>query len=106
MLALVAPYAWPIARFFADGLTAPNPDPLPASAVRVHAHHVAKSAQPPDDPDLVAALLGPDAPLAGLLPGYEHREPHLQMLLPAAQIQPPAGNLLAQPAPPPPTPPP
>src|SRR6266851_928790 len=32
MLALVAPYAWPIARFFADALTAPNPDPLPASA--------------------------------------------------------------------------
>ncbi len=96
MLALVAPYAWPIARFFADALTAPNPDPLPASAVRVHAHHVAKSAQPPDDPDLVAALLGPDGPLAGLLPGYEHREPQLQMLLAVAQIQARGGNLLVE----------
>src|SRR5260370_16027178 len=96
MLALVAPYAWPIARFFADALTAPNPDPVPASAVRVQAHHVAKSAQPPDDPDLVAALLGPDGPLAGLLPGYEHREPQLQMLLAVAQIQARGGNLLVE----------
>jgi len=96
MLALVAPYAWPIARFFADALTAPNPEPVPASAVRIHPHHAAKSAQPPDDPDLVAALLGPDGPLAGLLPGYEHREPQLQMLLAVAQIQARGGNLLVE----------
>ena len=96
MLALVAPYAWPIARFFADALTAPNPDPVPASAVRAHAHHEAKSAQPPDDPDLVVALLGPDGPLAGLLPGYEHREPQLQMLLAVVQIQARGGNLLVE----------
>src|SRR5207245_2844095 len=31
MLALVAPYTWPIARFFADALSAANPDPMPAS---------------------------------------------------------------------------
>jgi DNA polymerase-3 subunit epsilon/ATP-dependent DNA helicase DinG len=96
MLALVAPYAWPIARFFADALTAPNPEPVPASAVRIPPHHAAKSAQPPDDPDLVAALLGPDGPLAGLLPGYEHREPQLQMLLAVAQIQARGGNLLVE----------
>ena len=96
MLALVAPYAWPVARFFADALTAPNPDPVPASAVRTHAHHEPKSALPPDDPDLVVALLGPDGPLAGLLPGYEHREPQLQMLLAVAQIQTRGGNLLVE----------
>jgi len=96
MLALVAPYTWPIARFFADALTAPNPDPVPASAARAHVHHEAKSAQPPDDPGLVAALLGPEGPLAGLLPGYEHREPQLQMLLAVAQIQARGGSLLVE----------
>ncbi len=97
MLALVAPYMWPIARFFADALTAPNPDPVPASASRAHAQRQAKSAgQPPDDPDLVAALLGPEGPLAGLLPGYEHREPQVQMLLAVAQIQARGGKLLVE----------
>jgi len=97
MLALVAPYPWPLARFFADSLTAPNPDPLPASAVRAHAQHEAKPAGlPPDDPGVMAALLGPEGPLAGLLPGYEHREPQMQMLLAVAQIQGRGGNLLVE----------
>src|SRR5437660_4304079 len=95
MLALVAPYMWPIARFFADALSAPNPDPMPASTAR--AQHAAKSASlPPDDPDLMAALLGPEGPLAGLLPGYEHREPQMQMLLAVAQIQGRGGSLLVE----------
>ena len=94
MLALVAPYGWPVARFFADALTAPNPDSSPASAARAHTHTEAKSGRPPDDPDLVAALLGPEGPLAGVLPGYEHREPQLQMLLAVAQIQARGGSLL------------
>ena len=97
MLALVAPYSWPLARFFAESLTAPNPDPMPASAVRAHAQHEAKPAGlPPDDPGLVAALLGPEGPLAGLLPGYEHREPQMQMLLAVAQIQGRGGSLLVE----------
>ena len=97
MLALVAPYPWPVARFFAEALTAPNPDPMPASAARAQAHHEPKPARlPPDDPDLLAALLGPEGPLAGLLPGYEHREPQLQMLLAVAQIQGRGGNLLVE----------
>ena len=97
MLALVAPYPWPIARFFADALTAPNLDPLPAPSARTHTQHLAKSAGlPPDDPDLVAALLGPEGPLAGLLPGYEHREPQLQMLLAVAQIQGRGGSLMVE----------
>jgi DNA polymerase-3 subunit epsilon/ATP-dependent DNA helicase DinG len=96
MLALVAPYAWPVARFFADALTAPNPDSTVASALRIHIHPEAKSGLPPDDPDLVAALLGPEGPLAGALPGYEHREPQLQMLLAVAQIQARGGSLLVE----------
>ncbi len=96
MLALVAPYGWPVARFFADALTAPNPDSSPASAARARAHPEVKSGRPPDDPDLVAALLGPEGPLAGVLPGYEHREPQLQMLLAVAQIQARGGSLLVE----------
>jgi ATP-dependent DNA helicase DinG len=97
MLALVAPYEWSIARFFAEALTAANPDPVPASAARVHSPHAGKSAgQPPDDPDVVAALLGPEGPLAGVLPGYEHREPQLQMLLAVAQIQSRGGSLVVE----------
>src|SRR5207245_1110724 len=95
MLALVAPYMWPIARFFADALSAPNPDPMPASTAR--SQHAAKSASlPPDDPDLMAALLGPEGPLAGLLPGYEHREPQMQMLLAVAQLQGRGRSLLVE----------
>ena len=97
MLALVAPYEWSVARFFAEALTAPNPDPVPASAVRVHASASGKaSGLPPEDPGLVAALLGPEGPLAGALPGYEHREPQLQMLLAVAQIQGRGGSLVVE----------
>jgi predicted DnaQ family exonuclease/DinG family helicase len=97
MLALVAPYEWAIARFFAEAFTAPNPDPMPASHARSHSVQTAKSAGiPPDDPDLVAALLGPEGPLAGVIPGYEHREPQLQMLLAVAQIQGRGGTLVVE----------
>jgi len=96
MLALVAPYTWPIARFFAESLTAPNPETLPSPVARSHAQREEKSGRPPDDPDLVAALLGPEGPLAGLLPGYEHRETQLQMLLAVAQIQARGGSLLVE----------
>jgi DNA polymerase-3 subunit epsilon/ATP-dependent DNA helicase DinG len=97
MLALVAPYEWSIARFFAEALTAPNPDPVPASAARAHSPRRGKSSdRPPDDPGLVAALLGPEGPLAGVLPGYEHREPQMQMLLAVAQIQGRGGSLVVE----------
>ena len=96
MLALVAPYEWSVARFFAEALSAPNPDPVPASAARLHVSDASKAGPPPDDPDLVAALLGPEGPLAGVLPGYEHREPQLQMLLAVAQIQGRGGALVVE----------
>jgi predicted DnaQ family exonuclease/DinG family helicase len=97
MLALVAPYEWSVARFFAEALTAPNPEPVPPSSARSHSTQAGKSnAQPPDDPGLVAALLGPEGPLAGVLPGYEHREAQLQMLLAVAQIQARGGSLVVE----------
>jgi predicted DnaQ family exonuclease/DinG family helicase len=97
MLALVAPYEWSIARFFAEALTAPNPDPMPASAVRSHSARSGKDpGRPPEDPVVMAALLGPDGPLAGALPGYEHREAQLQMLLAVAQIQGRGGSLVVE----------
>ncbi len=96
MLALVAPYEWSIARFFADALTAPNPDPGPAAAEIVDSRRGKSADPPPDDPGLMVALLGPEGPLAGLLPGYEHREPQLQMLLAVAQIQARGGTLIVE----------
>jgi predicted DnaQ family exonuclease/DinG family helicase len=96
MLALVAPYEWSIARFFAESLTAPNPDPGPVAADVVDSFRGRSSEPPPDDPAVVAALLGPEGPLAGLLPGYEHREPQMQMLLAVAQIQARGGTLVVE----------
>src|SRR5207248_2426030 len=52
--------------------------------------------RPPDDPTALAGLLGPEGPLADLLPGYEHREPQLQMLLAVAQIQARGGMLVVE----------
>ncbi|TMD75095.1 MAG: hypothetical protein E6I82_05615, partial [Chloroflexi bacterium] len=97
MLALVAPYPWPVAHFFADALTAPNPNPGPETAVSVEPARRGKAADPPpDDPTAVAGLLGPEGPLANLLPGYEHRESQMQMLLAVAQIQARGGTLVVE----------
>ena len=97
MLALVAPYEWPVARFFADALTAPNPNPEPAPAVRREPAGRGRPAEaPPDDPMAVAALLAPEGPLASVLPGYEHRESQMQMLLAVAQIQARGGTLVVE----------
>src|SRR5205823_1049385 len=43
-----------------------------------------------------AGLLGPEGPLANLLPGYEHRESQMQMLLAVAQIQSRGGMLVVE----------
>jgi predicted DnaQ family exonuclease/DinG family helicase len=96
MLALVAPYDWSIARFFAEALTAPNPDPGRASTDVVDSFRGKAGETPPEDPALVAALLGPEGPLAGVMPGYEHREPQVQMLLAVAQIQARGGTLVVE----------
>ena len=96
MLALVAPYQWPVADFFADALTAPNPSPVPETAVSLEPARRGRTESPPDDPTVVAGLLGPEGPLANLLPGYEHRESQMQMLLAVAQIQSRGGTLVVE----------
>jgi ATP-dependent DNA helicase DinG len=97
MLALVAPYGWAVARFFADALTAPNPNPEPAPAVEPGASRARKPTEPaPDDAAAIASMLGPEGPLAAAIPGYEHRESQLQMLLAVAQIQARGGTLVVE----------
>ena len=97
ILALVAPYGWAVARFFADALTAPAPETPARPAVgRSAGHRREDTGEAPDDPELMVALLGPEGPLAGSLPDYEHREPQLQMLLAVAQIQSRGGTLLVE----------
>ncbi len=97
MLALVAPYQWPVARFFSDALTASNPNPEPAQSVTAEPAGRGKPAgEPPEDPTAMAFLLGPEGPLAELLPGYEHRESQTQMLLAVAQIQARGGTLVVE----------
>ena len=97
MLALVAPYEWPVARFFADALTAPNPNPEPPVAERIQPAGRGRAAEtPPADPSALVGLAGPEGPLADLLPGYEHRESQLQMLLAVAQIQARGGTLVVE----------
>src|SRR5256886_17706686 len=56
MLALVAPYPWPAARFFAEALTAPNPNPDPEIAVGRESGGRGRAAEPPaGDPTAGAA---------------------------------------------------
>jgi predicted DnaQ family exonuclease/DinG family helicase len=97
VLALVAPYGWALARFFADALTAPNPE-TPAAQVADRRSTAPRpgAKQPPDDPHEIAAMLAPEGALAATLPGYEHREPQLQMVLAVAQIQARGGPLLVE----------
>jgi len=97
MLALVAPYPWAIARFFADALTAPNPASDAAAPAKQGPERKLRSQQrPPEDPRVLASLLGPEGPLAGLIPGFEHREAQQQMLLAVAQIQARGGTLVVE----------
>jgi DNA polymerase-3 subunit epsilon/ATP-dependent DNA helicase DinG len=95
MLALVAPYTWAVARFFADALTAPSAVTARSGQALVHTR-ARGGEQPPDDPELLMAMLAPEGALAGVLPGYEHREPQMQMLLAVAQIQARGGALLVE----------
>ncbi len=97
MLALVAPYTWAIARFFAEALTASSP-PTPArSRTPRHLPRPVQRAQVESwDPARLAALLGPDGPLAATAPDYEHRDAQQQMLLACAQIMERGGRLVVE----------
>lgn len=97
MLNLVAPYGWPVARFFAEALTAPSAPARPRprlgstrSALRPH------EAEPDDDPDALAELLGPSGPLALAFPGFEHRASQQQMLRAVAQTMQRGGTLVVE----------
>src|SRR5207237_3326947 len=60
MLALIAPYGWPVASFFAEALTASTPV-LPAGPRRRPAATAVQPGEEPDDsPAALAGLLGPD----------------------------------------------
>src|SRR5579859_3526242 len=82
ILALIAPYGWAVARFFAEALTAPNPGSPPSRpAPRTGKADRRAAGEPPEDPDLMVAMLAPEGPLAGALPDYEHREPQLRLAM-------------------------
>jgi len=98
ILALVAPYGWAIASFFAEALTTPAPTgagQVSDSRSPVQAGGRGRDAVD-DDPRALAALLAPGGPLAAALPGYEHREAQLQMLLAVAQIMRRGGRLVVE----------
>jgi predicted DnaQ family exonuclease/DinG family helicase len=89
MLALVAPYQWAIARFFAESLTAAAPvENLRSTPPPYPPHKWGGVTRRPvaDDPAALAELIGPGGELARAFPDYEHRESQMQMLLAVAQI--------------------
>jgi predicted DnaQ family exonuclease/DinG family helicase len=99
MLALVAPYGWAVAGFFAEALT--QSPALPPVAPRVRDSSAAVTGRrfgpaPDDDPNALAALLEPGGPLALAFPDYEHRESQLQMLLAVAQTMRRGGRLVVE----------
>jgi predicted DnaQ family exonuclease/DinG family helicase len=98
MLALVAPYAWPIASFFAEALTAPaSLAPVPPRSLAGAGAAAGRGREGlDDDPAKLVGLLAPDGALASALPDYEHREQQLQMLLAVAQIMQRGGRLVVE----------
>ena len=98
MLTLVAPYGWALASFFAEALTASPAaaaPPLRRPAATVNGRASGREGVD-DDPHAVVGLLAPGGPLAAALPGYEHREAQLQMLLAVAQIMRRGGRLAVE----------
>jgi predicted DnaQ family exonuclease/DinG family helicase len=87
MLELVEVYEWPVARFLAGPLAAPSrfeasrpvQEVQTAPGRRLEAEGFSLAVEE------LAALAGPDGPLARTLPGYEHREGQLEMLRAVAQ---------------------
>ncbi|MBJ7601053.1 MAG: hypothetical protein DLM67_17295 [Candidatus Nephthysia bennettiae] len=100
MLALVAPYGWAVASFFAEALTQavslPPVSPRPPRPARRVAVERLPSLAPDDDPNALAALLDPSGPLAVAFPEYEHRESQMQMLLAVAQTMQRGGRLVVE----------
>jgi DNA polymerase-3 subunit epsilon/ATP-dependent DNA helicase DinG len=100
MLALVAPYGWAVASFFAEALTQ-SVDLPPVRSRPNRSSRLVPSERPPadspdDDPNALAELLAPGGPLALAFPDYEHRESQLQMLLAVAQTMKRGGRLVVE----------
>ncbi|MGH7912512.1 MAG: exonuclease domain-containing protein, partial [Candidatus Dormibacteraceae bacterium] len=98
MRRLCEPYPWRVARFFReeipsgaphrlppDGGRQGGPPRIPAGPGRDSEAGTTPRREAPQDPARLAALLGPDGPLARAIPGFEHREGQVQMLLAVAQ---------------------
>ncbi|MEP7105314.1 MAG: helicase C-terminal domain-containing protein, partial [Chloroflexota bacterium] len=87
LLALVAPYGWAIASFFAEALALPEPVGLqqPPRPAATSTGTAGRRRDADDEPAVLAGLLAPGGPLASALPDYEHREGQVQMLLAVAQ---------------------
>jgi len=100
MLALLAPYGWAVASFFAEALTQPVElppiRPRPQRPGRPGTVERRPGPVPDDDPNALAALLDPSGPLAVAFPEYEHRESQLQMLLAVAQTMQRGGRLVVE----------
>jgi predicted DnaQ family exonuclease/DinG family helicase len=100
ILALVAPYGWAIASFFAEALTQsvdlPPVRSRTARSARPAAVERTQALAPDDDPNALVALLDPGGPLAVAFPEYEHRESQLQMLLAVAQTMQRGGRLVVE----------
>jgi len=97
MLALVAPYGWAVARFFAEALTEPSSHApaRPRSSPR-RRPAADRGGGETWEPGRLAALLGPSGPLASAAPDYEHRDAQQQMLIACAQIMERGGRLVVE----------
>jgi predicted DnaQ family exonuclease/DinG family helicase len=100
MLALVAPYGWAVAGFFAEALTqSPALLPVAPRSSGIAAARVSErrpGLTPDDDPNALVTLLEPGGPLASAFPEYEHRESQTQMLLAVAQTMRRGGRLVVE----------
>ncbi len=85
MQRLCEPYPWRVARFFGEEVGSPygvsRDGPVPAVAAPVEKPR----RSPPEDPEQLVGLLGPEGPLARAVPDFEYREGQVQMLLAVAQ---------------------
>jgi predicted DnaQ family exonuclease/DinG family helicase len=95
MLSLVTPYPWAIASFFAQALAAPRPARRLQRSDSPQIRPSVAREEVRDDPEQLAALLGPEGPLAAL-PGYEYREAQQQMLRAVAQVMRRGGHLVVE----------
>lgn len=96
MLALIAPYAWPVAGFLRESLSQEASSAVVERPEVTSVTVMAPEDAPRDDLDTLRGMLAPDGPLATAFPQYEQREGQLQMLLAVAQIIKRGGRLMVE----------